>query len=385
MRLLHVIDRLTEGGAETSLREELLATRKDFQHAVAVLHPDGNRIGELDAAGIEVFVPPGECGSRLSRLAHVRRAIRDYGPHLVHTSLFEADLAGRVAAKATGTPAVTSLVNTPYAPEVVADRVVPRGKLAAVQAVDRLLSRHATVAFRAISEAVADAAVRDLGVPRDRVWVVPRSRDVRRLGARSPARRDRVRRALGVKDTTPVLLNVARQEAQKGLVPLVDAVARLREDETDVVLLQAGRAGNRTRELRARVVRQELGGHVRFLGFRDDVGDLLCAADVFVLPSRYEGLGGAVLEAMAMGVPVVATDVPALREVLDGGRCGLLVPAGDPSALATAVRRVLREPDEAAARARAGAERFAAVYAPAGVTDRVRRFYRDAGQCGRAS
>lgn len=385
MRVLHVIDRLTEGGAETSLREELLATRYDFDHGVAVLYPDGNRLRELSAAGIDVFGPERQCPSRLSRTAHVRQAILHCQPDLVHTSLFEADLAGRVAAKATRTPAVTSLVNTPYAPEVVADLAVPRRKLAAVRAVDRLLSRHATVAFRAISQAVADAAVRDLGVPRERVHVIPRSRDVRRLGVCSPARRARVRRELGVAESTPVLLNVARQEAQKGLVPLVDAVARLRHGVPGVVLLQAGRSGNRTDQLHARVARHGLENTVRFLGFREDVGDLLCAADVFVLPSRYEGLGGAALEAMAMRVPVVASDVPALREVLDGGRSGLLVQPGDPAALAAAVSRVLTDPADATARVRAGAERFAAVYGREGVTSQLRSFFRDAGRRERAA
>lgn len=380
MRLLHVIDRLAEGGAETSLREELLATGCDFEHGVAVLYPDGNRVDELSAAGIPVFQPARTCPSRLSRTSHVLRTIRSYQPDLVHTSLFEADFAGRVAAKVTGTPAVTSLVNTPYAPEVVADPAVSRRKLAAVRAVDRVLSRHATVAFRAISQAVADAAVRDLGVPRERIRVVPRSRDLRRLGACSSERRARVRRQLGVGEAAPVLLNVARQEAQKGLAPLVEAVARLRDEDPGVVLLQAGRAGNRTRQLHDQVARHGLEENVRFLGFRDDVGDLLCAADVFVLPSRYEGLGGAALEAMAMRVPVVASDVPALREALDDGRCGVLAQPGDPAALATAVGRLLAEPAAAAGLARAGAERFATAYGRGAVMEHVRDFYRDAGR-----
>jgi glycosyltransferase involved in cell wall biosynthesis len=78
---------------------------------------------------------------------------------------------------------------------------------------------------------------------------------------------------------------------------------------------------------------------VSFLGHRNDIGDLLCAADVFCFPSVYEGFGGAVLEAMAMGAPVVASDVPALREVI--GETGILVPPERPDELGAALTQVL--------------------------------------------
>src|SRR5690606_10572466 len=85
--------------------------------------------------------------------------------------------------------------------------------------------------------------------------------------------------------------------------------------------------------------------HVRFLGFRSDVANVLAAADIFVFPSLYEGLGGSLIEAMAMKLPVVASDIPAIREVVEDGRSGYLAPPGNVSALAGAIQALLSDPE----------------------------------------
>lgn len=87
----------------------------------------------------------------------------------------------------------------------------------------------------------------------------------------------------------------------------------------------------------------ELGDRVRFLGFVEDVPEILAAADIFVLPSLYEGLPGALIEAMALGLPIVAADIDATREILEPGRNAILVPSASPSHLAGAILRFLRE------------------------------------------
>ena len=84
-----------------------------------------------------------------------------------------------------------------------------------------------------------------------------------------------------------------------------------------------------------------LGERIRFLGHRDDVPEILAAADVFAFPSVYEELGGAVIEAMALGLPIVASDIPALREVVEDGRNGLLVKPESSTALAAGLARIL--------------------------------------------
>ena len=140
-------------------------------------------------------------------------------------------------------------------------------------------------------------------------------------------------------------------------------------------MLIAGREGNQTAELRARIATADLGAVVRLLGPRDDVADLLCAADVACAPSRWEGFPGAVLEAMALGTPVVTTEVPGTDEVLGVPAVGRRVPSNDPGRLAAALIEVLDDPDAAAVMASAGRERFLEHFTLDRVVDRMVEFY----------
>jgi glycosyltransferase involved in cell wall biosynthesis len=136
------------------------------------------------------------------------------------------------------------------------------------------------------------------------------------------------------------------------------------------VALQAGRRGNASEAIAAAVAATGVGHRVRFLGHRDDVPDVVAAADVFVFPSRYEGLGGSLLEAMALGVPVVASDVPAIREIVGAGPAGILVPVDDVDAWASAVRSLLDDPAQRAALGARGRELFDERFTLDAVADR---------------
>jgi glycosyltransferase involved in cell wall biosynthesis len=391
MRVLHVIDLLSgRGGAEISLRGILLGTQgPGLTHAVVVLYPEDRSpasddlcLAVLAAAGIPTFEPPAPLRSLAARVRHVQAAIRAFQPDLVHTTLYEAGVAGRLAARMSRVPVLTSLVNTPYTPDVVRHCGVHPLKLHAVRWIDSLLSRHATSAFHAITNVVADHAVAALGIDRRSITVVPRGRSLAHLGARSGERRRAARAGLGLTDDAPVLINVARHDAQKGQIYLLDALVDVRRRHPRAVLLLVGRPGNRTAALERRIDELGLHGAVRTLGHRDDVGDLLCASDVFVFPSLYEGLGGAVLEAMALRVPIVASEAPALREVLAGGSCGLLVPVADVPALARAICEVLEDEDAARRRVAAAAARFESTYNLAACLEGMRGLYTSLGRHG---
>src|SRR5262249_47514078 len=155
----------------------------------------------------------------------------------------------------------------------------------------------------------------------------------------SPARRAAARRALGLPPDAPVVVNVGRVDPQKGQVDLVDAFAAVRAHRRDAVLLVAGRPGGASGAVAASIAAHALDGHVRRLGHRDDVPELLAAADVFALSSLYEGTAGAVIEALALGVPIVTSDLPTLREV--AGNAALYAPVHDPGAVAAAIVRLL--------------------------------------------
>ena len=347
LRVLFVINGLGTGGAERSLVEMLpIFVREGVEPIVATLRRRSEGVeGWVRSEGYDVRLVDGARWP--ARLRGVRKVIRSERPDLVHTTIFEADVAGRIAAWGTGVPVLTSLVNTTYTKERLADPHVGRIKLSAVRLIDAWTSRHLTKHFHAITNAVKDAGVSSLGIPPQRITVIERGRDPVRLGAPSRTRRRDARRRLGIGESAEVLLNVGRQEYQKGQRFLLKAVASLAGSRPRTVLLIAGRKGHASAELRELHEALDLGDRVRFLGHRDDVPELMAAADVFVFPSLYEGLGGAVIEAMALGLPVVASDLPALREVVEHGRSGLLVPPRSPQAIADAVAAVLDAPDRA--------------------------------------
>jgi len=357
VQLLYVMDSVMKpGGAEQSLA--LLAPEYrglGVQLDVATLFERPGHQDALRAAGARLF-PIGGSRGRFGDLQRVRRLIHDLRPDLVHTTLYQADIVGRIAAATTRTPVVSSLVNLAYGPEHFADPSAPTWRLRAAQGLDVATAR-LTVRMHAVSARVADVMAPRLLYPRSRVDVVVRGRDAATLGTREPARRARARAMLGVDEPDQLVLAVAREEHQKGLDVLLESVAGLRAEAPAARVFIAARRGAQSDVLAAMVERLDLGRMVTFLGTRDDVADLLCAADVFVLPSRREGLPGAVVEAMAMQVPIVASDLPEVREVVDDSTA-ILVPPESPERLARAIASVLRDRNAAASRAEAARQRF---------------------------
>jgi glycosyltransferase involved in cell wall biosynthesis len=372
-RILHVIDSLGPGGAERSLASMapfLVGNGIDLE--VAYLKDRVDVLGSLEEAGATIFGLTG-ARNRAAWVQSIHRLIVDRRPDLVHTTLFDADVCGRVAARLARVPVVSSLVNVEYGPEQFADPRLRAWRLRAAQIVDSVTAR-AVVRFHAITAHVADVMTRRLRLPVDRVDVIPRGRDPALLGTKSPGRRDRARRLLGILPEERLVVAAARHEYQKGLDVLLEAFASVRDRLPSARLVVAGREGNLTLQLRGRA-RSFEGGVVRLLGARDDVPELLCAADLFVLPSRWEGLGSVLLEAMALEAPIVASDLPAVREVLSDGIEASFVRPQDPIALGEAIVHALDAPAEAANRAARARERFLRSYTTERITRRIVAFY----------
>jgi glycosyltransferase involved in cell wall biosynthesis len=193
-----------------------------------------------------------------------------------------------------------------------------------------------------------------------------------------PERRAALRAELGLGPDDRVVLMVGRMLRHKGVAEFVEAARRVRQACPKAVFLLVGPsdAGNPAQippeELRA----WEASGIVRYLGFRDDVRDLMAIADVVTLPSYREGLPRVLMEAAAMGCPLVATDIPGCREVVQDGVNGFLVPPRNGMALAQAIETLLKRPDLraafGAASRRLAEERFSARE----VVDRILDLYR---------
>ena len=320
MRVLHVIDSLEPAGAEQSLLAMApyllgLGVQLEIAH-FGTREGLGPRFAQFG-----ITVTPLCSEGFAGRVRRVRDLARVSQPSLVHTTLFQADQAGRLGARWAGAPVVSSLVNLAYGPDQRAATGLPRWKLRGAQVVD-LATARLVRRFHAISLTVATVMGRRLGIPRSLIDVVPRGRDPEALGRRSPERRRTTRNALGIETCTPMIVTAARHEAQKGLETAIAAMEVVRRSSPDAVLLIAGREGSATERLRLEIAAAGLEETVRLLGPRSDVPDLMAAADVFLFPSRWEGFGGVLIEAMALEVPIVCSDLPVVHELLldDDGR-----------------------------------------------------------------
>ena len=345
LTILFVIDGLGPGGAERSLAETLRYLHQaNIRSIVAFFNRrQENLEGLLQENGADLrFIPQRTVAGRLSALRQLIQAER---PDVIHTTLFESDIIGRLASIGQGAAVVTSLVNTTYDPIRLQDAHVNALKLGLVRLIDGWTARHLTTHFHAITRAVRQSAIESMNLAPDRITVIERGRDGY---GQCPTDADRAsaRQKLGLSESDELILNVGRQEYQKGQRYLLEAMETILRVRPRAVLLIAGRKGHQSPMLDALATRIP-DGRVRLLGHRDDVADLLAAADLFVFPSLYEGLGGSLIEAMASGLPIVASRLPAIEEVVEDGRNALLVERGSIAPLATAVTDLLENPDRA--------------------------------------
>jgi glycosyltransferase involved in cell wall biosynthesis len=330
LRIVHVDPERGFAGGETQVLALAAHLHERGHEQLLAADPDGQLAARAARAGLRVA--PIRCRYDLDPRAGLalRRLVGSYAPDVVHLHTARA----------------FSLV--PYLPGSVV-RVVtrrmdypPRGARAYV----RWLYGQADEVI-AISAAVRAALV-SRGIPGERIAIVPSGVDVARF---ADTDRDGARHALGIDRTTLVVALVAALVERKGQRVLLEALALLAARGTRPLCLFAG-VGPDGDRLLARAAELGLGPQVRWLGRVDDVTRVLAAADVTAAPSLAEGLGVAVIEAMAASRPVIASAVGGIPESVRDGVEGLLVPPGDPGALADALERCLADPG---LRARLGA------------------------------
>jgi glycosyltransferase involved in cell wall biosynthesis len=183
-----------------------------------------------------------------------------------------------------------------------------------------------------------------------------------------------VRADWGVADGDTVVITVANLRPEKGYDVLLDAAAVVKERDLPIRFISVGR-GPLEDQMHRRCAELGLDEHVRFLGERDDVLELLVASDVFVLASRQEGLPVVLMEATSVGIPIVATAVGGVPQVITDGVEGLLVPPGQPAQLADALCRVASDPD-LARRLGEGSRSARSLFDVRVATARIERIYR---------
>ena len=336
----HVNTELGLRGGERQVFRLIEGLRMAGHRAVLFCRPGSRCAEEATDRGIERITIPMRNHLALQAVPRLARHFRHVGVDVVHLHTGRATWLGGLAARAARLPALTTRrMDRPVQPGW-------RTRLTYERLVQRVIAISPTVAADLIAG----------GIARERVRVIPSAVEPAALQPKVPA--SITRTVLGAREDDHVLLALAALVPGKGIDLLVEALARLVSDGVRPLLWIAG-SGPQAEELRARTAQLGLTGYVRFLGERDDAADLLAACDVFVTGSRDEGLGSAVLEALAAGCPVVATAVGGHRDVLQDGVSGLLVPPDDSAAFARALARILRDDALRARLAAAGPTRIA--------------------------
>lgn len=328
MKVLHLLLRMPGSGTERQLAGMLrVAHGQAWNATLCVLHPGYPLAREL-AADVPVLEFAGRTDAERFRM--LRRLVRMGNFDVVHASLWGGNVAGRLAAASVDRPAV-----------VVSERRVEDFRTGAARAVDRVL-RPLADHFIANSDDVAAFVRRAHGVGPERVSVIRNGVDA---AVFRPAPH---RRVSGAPARIGGLGRLVPQKCFDMAIAALDAVVAQRPAE----LVIAGEGPER-----ARLERLAAGLPVTFAGYLGtppEVAAFLSGLDVLVLPSRFEGLPNVVLEARACGIPVVATDVPGMREAADEGVT--LVPPDDPPALGRALLAVLDRPVGPGARPRSFAQ-----------------------------
>lgn len=351
-RIVFVTTELRGAGAERIVHD--LATRLDrsrFDPVVLALksvseHDDGHFARELRAASVPVYPLRVRSKIDLLRVWPLVRLLRKLRPALLHAHLFHANLVARLVAPLVGSPAVISthhvVERRPLGPRFFLDR-------ATATLDDRTIAVSQACARFALD--VGGARPNRLVVVEDGIDLAPYKQDRREAAAR-------LRESLDLPPGALLVGAVGRLDPQKGHPELLRAWARVRAQFPTAVLAIAGEGPDHT--ALDRLARDlSLGRSVRLLGFRSDVPDFLAALDLFVMPSRWEGFGLALVEALASGRACVASSADSLPEVL--GEAGVLVPVREAAGLASAIARLLSDPRERerlGQLARGRAERF---------------------------
>jgi glycosyltransferase involved in cell wall biosynthesis len=363
----HVVDSLASGGAELLLAElAVVAPAAGIEMSVGYLEDRGGspaaaRLREVGVQPTLIPIPPRMYTSALFR---VRRHLAEVRPDVVHTHLGASDVLAGLAARSLGIPSVSTVHSLGTGADAPA---TARGR--ARNRVYALGTRASAARLVAVSESARQEVLRRDGYAPERVVVI--NNGVARRPA--PGAGPYVREQLGIGPDEPVVATLSTLRPVKGHEVAIAAMAEITRRVPGARLVVVGEGESRPALERAAA---ELGPVVKFAGFRDDVMPVLDAFDVLAHPSRQEAFPTTLLEAMAAGVPQVATAVGGIPEIVDDGRTGLLLPAPpEPAELAERVVRLLGDPELRARLAAAGRERFAERFGADAWAQRLRALY----------
>jgi len=337
IRILHIIESLGPGGAERILLTNLTYLDKDrFYNVVAYLYNDEFFLSDLKEIGVKAYsLNLKNIYQPFTAINRIVKIIKTEKIDIVHTNLFGADIYGRIAARMAGIlHIVTTLHNLGYEQSSIFDKR---------KIVDGITGKFCDGYFIAVSEAVKKSTGKHLGFKN--IKVIYNSIDTNRFLPLKELERINMRTKLGIKKDTYLLTDVGRLDFDKGHNLLLEALAseKLKSNNFVLLLIGSGPAEKNLKDLSMRLGIQE---KVKFLGIRKDIRDIVGCSDLFILPTINEGFGIVILEAMALKIPCVASNIDSIKEIIDNDANGILAQP-IPAALSDAIWCLMRDKNKA--------------------------------------
>ncbi len=338
LRVLHVIGGGEFGGAERHILNLATAIDPDVvEVSVCCLFADPF-VRVAREAGIKSYSIPMRHKLDFSIVTKLREKIIEDKIDIVHTHGVRANLVGRLAAKISGVETVITTVHSMLAQDY--PNIFSRLANMFIERASRNLTSH----FIAVSGGLQKALIKQ-GIPEKKITVVYNGLDPQLFKRKGPSGNE-WRNKAGIPAGIPLVAIVGRLHPVKGHRYFLKAASEILKEKQDIHFLVVG-SGPERESLEELTNSLGITDHVTFTGFISNVSDLIPELNLLVVPSLWEGFGLTALEAMAFGVPVVATSVGGLPEIVEHGTTGLLVPPADEASLAKNILWMLEHPQEA--------------------------------------
>jgi glycosyltransferase involved in cell wall biosynthesis len=337
MKILIVIDSLGSGGAERSTAVMVDFLRKENVE-FKILCLDKKEVGvqkELLKKGYDIeFLKDKSFHNQIREIVQIiKRANFD----IVHSILFRSNLRVRFARMLIKFNHIESLVNTTYSSERFNDRRVNSKLLKIYKNIDKITAKRYVDHFHSITETVKNHYIKELDLKNDLITVVYRGRkpilekfENKRFNSDKPFK----------------ILNVGRHEFQKGQIYLLKAAHKLKDLGYKFKLDIYGREGATTPELKEYIHNNKLDDRIHLKGFNNNISEKLLSSDLFIFPSLYEGLGGALIEAQAAGLPIACNDIEVLHEVVSEDENAKFFDVHSIDSIVDAIKYFLDKPDK---------------------------------------
>ncbi len=334
MKVLQVIGGGEKGGSKNhiiTLSKELI---KKGIHTEIVCFLDDTVIKAAKDNNIPYSLIPMKNTFDVRAIAKLRKHIQKKKSHIIHTHGFRANVIGRLAARNAGLPIITTIHSSIYHDYTNAFKKTFYHRI-------EKLTRPYTTKFITVAESLKKELMID-GVESKRIQVVYNG-----LSPDFPLEKKRnpfIRQELGLKEHIPILTNIGRAEGVKNQIMLIQVFASLKQNKIPYYGLIVG-DGPLLEELKLQAQNLNVSENVYFLGFRNDIYELLSESDIFLLTSKMEGLPITILEAMATKTPVVLTEVGGIPEIIKIAQNGFVIPVDDTDQFMARIQEILVQPE----------------------------------------